>query len=170
MPHDGIHGLASMSCMPATPSSKCWRMARETANSMSAAARPTILISAAKRRGTGMSRTAVTLGSQRTSERTWLMALPQGAGRRAQGAGGVLATARLSAIGKTTTCAPRPAPCALSCQHPYEHHHPHEEHQRVVAHVAGLQEAQEIAEGVDGVAEERQGAVDDRVDVLRGGG
>src|ERR1043165_8985778 len=170
MPHDGIHGFASTSCMPATPSSKCWRMARETANSISAATRPTTLISAAKRRGTSISRTAVTIGSQRTSERTWLIVWPQGAGRRARGAGGVLATARLSATGmdscgcRTTTCAPRPPPCALSCQHPYEHHHSRKKHQRVVAHVAGLQEAQQIAGGVDCVAEEREGAVDDRVD------
>src|SRR6185436_9821628 len=162
MPQVGIHGFASTSCIPATPSWKRVRMVRETTNSISAAARPIALISAAQRRGTSIKRTAVAMGSQRMTERTWLMTVPQGAERRARGAGGVLAND--SCGGKTTTCALPPALCALSYKHPYEHHHAGEEHQRVVAHVAGLHESEEVAEGVDRVAEERQRAVDQSVD------
>src|SRR4029079_1349333 len=51
-----------------------------------------------------------------------------------------------------------------SSENPYEHHHAEEEHQRVIAHVAGLEESKEIAESFDDVAEHRRDAVDDRVD------
>src|SRR5687767_6086022 len=47
-----------------------------------------------------------------------------------------------------------------------EHHHADEEHQRVVADVAGLEEAHDLAEAADDVAEHGREAVDDGVDAL----
>src|SRR5207248_4592104 len=51
-----------------------------------------------------------------------------------------------------------------SCEYPYEDDHPHEEHQRVVADIAGLEEAQQVADEGDEVRAEREDAVDGEVD------
>src|SRR6266498_4031514 len=161
--------------MPATPSWKCVRMVSETMNSMSAATRPMALISVAHFRGRRASITAVAIGSQRMTERTWLMRPPcpsprfAGRGwREAPGEGRILQDGAPHPP-LTRHLLPARGEKALhtesrSCQHPHEDHHPREEHQRVVADVAGLQEAKQRAEGLDEVAEESEEAVDHGVD------
>ena len=100
--------------------------------------------------------TAAAIGSQRVMERM-LVILPSGVGCRVSGVGtgrprGACEHARARVLPTADTRHPTPR----SCEHPHEDDHAQEKHQRVVADVAGLEEAEEIADGGDDVAEERE--------------
>src|SRR5947209_4629320 len=70
-----------------------------------------------------------------------------------------------AAIGSQRMIDKRFMPCSPidSGEDPDEDDDAAEEHQRVVAHVAGLEEAQQVADGSHHVADQREHAVDDGI-------
>src|SRR5205807_4173675 len=99
--------------------------------------------------------TAAAMGSQRVMERMLVIWPPGSAGVPPAADDARLATQRAGKM---------PAFPGASCEHPNEHNHSQEKHQRVVADIAGLEEAQEVADRCDDVAEKREEAVDQGVD------
>src|SRR5437867_4218554 len=107
-----------------------------------------ILIVFAAERGNNASKNTAAMGSQIVQLRRCVMAAPRAHespspawGRRCREAAG-----------------------EGSREDPYEYDHSHKKHQRVVAHVARLQEAQQVAHGGDDVTAESENAVDQRID------
>src|SRR5436305_1966513 len=130
-------------------------MPSEAAKVASEASRPTPLMAVAALRGKTSSTTAAAIGSQRVMERTLFIASHRRGARQ---------RARRSRFGPEY-CPEYRARCRAPLrEYPYEDDHPREEHQRVVADVAGLKEAQQVAGQSDGVRAEGEGAVDGLVD------
>src|SRR5579859_1981192 len=150
MPHCGIQLRDSTSWKPATPSWNCCRIVSEIANVASDVKRPIPLIAFTALFGMNARSTATATGSQMIQLKTFVIC-SQFAVRCAADRRAALRTANRE----------RRTP---SCKYPYENDHSQEEHQRVVANVAGLEEAHEIAEERHDVSDERQAAVDERVD------
>src|SRR5207247_1011902 len=128
-------------------------MAREMTNVASETKRPRILIVFAAERGNSASKNAAAMGSQIVQLRMWVMAdAPHPALR-----------ATLSPLRGARDTRDHGAGEA-SREDPYEYDHSHKKHQRVVAHVARLQEAQQVAHRGDDVSAESENAVDQRID------
>src|SRR5256885_708221 len=131
MPHCGIQVRISTSCSPAMPSWNPLTMPSEATNVASEASSPMPLIAPVAFLGKKTSRIAAAIGNQRVTDRTFIGNHRRGARQRARNS-----SARREL---RTRCR---APLR---EYPYEDDDPHEEHQRVIAHVTGLEEAQQVA-------------------------
>ena len=127
-------------------------MAREVTNVASETKRPRILIVFAAERGNSASKNAAAMGSQIVQLRMWVIGAPHLALR-----------ATLSPLRGATDTRDHGAGEG-SHEDPYEYDHSHKKHQRVVAYVARLQEAQQVAHRGDDVSAESENAVDQRID------
>src|SRR5437660_11859981 len=152
MPHWGIQVRISTSCSPATPSWNPLTMPSEAMNVASEASSPTPLIAPAAFFGKTTSSIAAAMGSQRVMERRLFMEDWLAVGRWP------LAEMRRKLNGQ------QPTANGQLREYPYEDDDPHEKHQRVIAHVAGLEEAQQVADERDEIRGEGEHAVDGEVD------
>src|SRR4029077_16325002 len=135
------------------PSWNCCSIVSEMMNVASEMNRPRVLIVFAAERGKNASTNAAAIGSQMMVLSTWVM--PSTA---ASLLGASLAPRSGERVAEVRVRG--------SCEDPYENDHSQEEHQRVVAHVARLYEAQQIADRSDDVAAQRQDPVNECVDTL----
>src|SRR5258707_939753 len=133
------------------------------------ASSPKALIAFAAVFGKTSSSTADAMGSQRVIDRTFVMPA-RFAGSlcgvsRSRGCGVSRCSASNAALEAPhrETAQPRNHETA-SCQHPNEHDHSQEKHQRVVPHVAGLEEAEQVTGSGHDVADQSEEAVDQGVD------
>src|SRR6266508_6244402 len=161
MPHCGIHERDSTSWNPAIPSWNCCRIVSENTKVASEVKRPIALIALTAPLGRKERITATAIGNQMIQLSTLVMA-PHPALR-----------ATLSPLrGARDRDVPLPLAgegaakrrVRASREYPYEDDHSQEEPERVVAHVAGLEKSQQIADPLDDVADEREQPVDQVVD------
>ena len=129
-------------------------MTSEMTNVASETKSPMILIVFAAERGNKASRNAAAMGSQIVLERMCVMASPAVS----------LSSARAPLAPRSGERVAEGRVRGSSREDPYEYDHSHKKHQRVVAHVARLQEAQQIARRGDDVAAESENAIDHRID------